>query len=64
MSTKINYKKDTRAHNVAAVWYTKKEFGKHFFDYLGSIMFNSISLNVKKCIYKNVNKTQGYLYSI
>jgi hypothetical protein len=48
------------AYNIAA-WYTNEEFGKHFVDYLGPTMFNSLSLNVKKCIYNIVNKAQGYL---
>ena len=62
ISNKNDTKRDIRAYDIA-VWYTKKEFGKHFVDYLGPTMFNSLSLNVKKCIYDNFNKVQGYIYN-
>jgi len=39
---KKDTKHDIRAYDIAVIWYTNKEFGKHFVDYLGPTMFNII----------------------
>lgn len=37
----------------------KKYFGKHFVDYLGPTMFNSLSLDSKKNTFNNVSLKHG-----
>jgi len=52
---------DIRAYYDINVWYTKKDFGKHFIDYLGPTMYNYMLLHITKNIFHNFYKKLGYL---
>lgn len=64
VSKQINFlhidKRKSRAYDVR-VNYTKKNFGKHFLDYLGLTYLNAMPLFLKKKIFFIVNKKSNYL---